>query len=381
VIADINNQSKQRRPFAARSGEQGYVLIVFLLLAALLLVGLSTIIPNAVFEGRREKEAELVFRGMQYYRAIRLYYHKFGRYPTSMDDLTKTNNLRFLRKRYKDPMTKDGDWRIIHVAANGAFVDSLTASIQATSLTSGQGSSGSTSTQPGANPGSTQQTSTSSSGFQSAFGQSSGQPALGLSPVTSGTGAPATTPGLSGQPGAPGSEATNPALSPSANPGAIPVFQAGTTGQGQGQGQGQTQTQGQGQQNPGDASSSNPQTIGSTQPVTTGSQQTFGAGSIAGFASLSKQTSIRKWNGYTEYDKWEFIYDFRQDSMAGGAAAAPANQAAGQQQQQQQPQPGTPPSPGFQPFQPGFPSTPAAPGGSQSPFSLTPGAQPPPPTR
>ena len=33
----------------------------------------------------------------------------------SLEQLEDTNHLRFLRRRYKDPMTPDGKWRIIHV--------------------------------------------------------------------------------------------------------------------------------------------------------------------------------------------------------------------------------------------------------------------------
>ena len=55
------------------------------------------------------REVEAVHRGNQYVRAIRLYYRKFGHYPGSIEQLEKTNNIRFLRQRYVDPMTgKDG---------------------------------------------------------------------------------------------------------------------------------------------------------------------------------------------------------------------------------------------------------------------------------
>src|ERR1019366_706005 len=109
-----------------RSDEQGYVLLVFILFAALLLAGLSTIIPKAVFEGRRDKEEELVFRGLQYRHAIQLFYRKIGRYPNSVEELEKTNGIRFLRRRYKDPMTKNGEWRLIHLGPGGVFVGALT---------------------------------------------------------------------------------------------------------------------------------------------------------------------------------------------------------------------------------------------------------------
>ncbi|HEY0565911.1 MAG TPA: hypothetical protein VGC88_10030, partial [Terriglobales bacterium] len=48
-------------------------------------------------------------------RAIKRYYHKFGRFPANVDQLENTNNIRFLRKRYVDPFTGKDDWRIIHL--------------------------------------------------------------------------------------------------------------------------------------------------------------------------------------------------------------------------------------------------------------------------
>src|SRR5205823_4084387 len=56
---------------------------------------------------------EMIHRGVQYSRAIRNYYRKFGRYPTKLEDLESANNFRFLRKRYKDPIT-GGDFKLLH---------------------------------------------------------------------------------------------------------------------------------------------------------------------------------------------------------------------------------------------------------------------------
>ncbi len=54
----------------------------------------------------------MIHRGVQYSRAIRTYYKKFGRYPTKLEDLDNTNNMRYLRKHYKDPMNcKNGKSR------------------------------------------------------------------------------------------------------------------------------------------------------------------------------------------------------------------------------------------------------------------------------
>ena len=69
----------------------------------------------------------MVWRGEQYQRAIGMYFTKFGRYPTKIDDLAKqTNGIRFLRQAYTDPMNKeDGSWRFIYVGPNGQLIGSL----------------------------------------------------------------------------------------------------------------------------------------------------------------------------------------------------------------------------------------------------------------
>ena len=57
----------------------------------------------------------LIDRGEQYSRAITLYVRKFQRYPANFDALDNTQNLRFLRKHYVDPMSGKDDWRVVHV--------------------------------------------------------------------------------------------------------------------------------------------------------------------------------------------------------------------------------------------------------------------------
>ena len=55
-------------------------------------------------------------RAKQYVRAApALLPEKFKAYPPSMEALEKSNNVRFLRKQYVDPLTGKADWRIIHV--------------------------------------------------------------------------------------------------------------------------------------------------------------------------------------------------------------------------------------------------------------------------
>src|SRR5713101_7708057 len=107
--------------------EAGYALLMVVFMVATMLITAMAVTPNLLTGGRREKEEELVWRGNQYVRAIGLYYRKFGKYPTKVEDLTKeTNGVRFLRQSYTDPMNKDdGSWRFIYVGPNGQLIGSL----------------------------------------------------------------------------------------------------------------------------------------------------------------------------------------------------------------------------------------------------------------
>ncbi len=93
-------------------------MLTLLLAMALLVIFAAAIVPSITFEIKRDREEEMIHRGVQYSRAIRAYYKKFGRYPTKVEDLENTSNNRFLRKRYKDPLnckdSKCQDFKLLH---------------------------------------------------------------------------------------------------------------------------------------------------------------------------------------------------------------------------------------------------------------------------
>lgn len=80
-----------------------------------------------------DREAELLFRGMAYQRAIESYFQSNGRYPRQLEDLLRdpaSPGRRYLRKLYADPMSERsaksklrdpaGDWTLIE-ASDGGF--------------------------------------------------------------------------------------------------------------------------------------------------------------------------------------------------------------------------------------------------------------------
>jgi type II secretory pathway pseudopilin PulG len=88
----------------------GYVILAILFALTVLIVGLAVAAPRTVTALRRTKENELIRRGQQYALGIRRFYKKFGRYPSNLDQLENTNNIRFIRRRYLDPLTDKDDW-------------------------------------------------------------------------------------------------------------------------------------------------------------------------------------------------------------------------------------------------------------------------------
>jgi type II secretory pathway pseudopilin PulG len=85
-----------------RSDDRGFVMVALLIGMAVTAVWMSAMLPAWRQQAQRQREADLIFRGEQYARAIALYSVKNGALPTTIDDLVQQ---RFLRKKWNDPIT------------------------------------------------------------------------------------------------------------------------------------------------------------------------------------------------------------------------------------------------------------------------------------
>jgi type II secretory pathway pseudopilin PulG len=95
---------------------------------ALVLIASSAVVLTSMrTQRRRQREEDLIWRGEQYERAIRLYYRKTGHYPQKIEDLISgVPDIHFLRQAYQDPMNSiDGSWRLIYVNAAGQIIGSV----------------------------------------------------------------------------------------------------------------------------------------------------------------------------------------------------------------------------------------------------------------
>jgi type II secretory pathway pseudopilin PulG len=95
--------SGERR--SRRRAEDGFMMAAMLVAIAVMMIAMTAALPVMSTAARREKETELIFRGRQYSRAIGAYQRKYGgASPPSIDELV---NQRFLRKKFKDPITDE----------------------------------------------------------------------------------------------------------------------------------------------------------------------------------------------------------------------------------------------------------------------------------
>ena len=176
-------------------GEAGYMLVAVIVLVALVLIALAAAAPVVAKDLRRDKELESERRAEQYVRAIRLYYAKTKSYPPSMEALEKTNNVRYLRQKYVDPLTGKSDWRIIH---NPQTKTHIPFGQELSGMAAGLGSAAGMASTPGGGVGGTSGTSinTGCSAANSAFCDQS---------VTTSTSGAAGASGASGSTGGTGS--------------------------------------------------------------------------------------------------------------------------------------------------------------------------------
>jgi hypothetical protein len=270
---------------SGRRSERGYAILLVLFFVALMLLATISVAPNILTEGRREKEKEMIWRGNQYTRGIKLYYRKTGKFPNSMEDLTKPKigNLRFMRQAYKDPMnTKDGEWRLIYVGPSGQLIGSLKPprTIQLSGVPA-----------VGAVPG----TPAGQFGAQ-AFGQGIGQiggQGFG-SAASSSSAASANAPGQPNSAGQPNNSGANGTNAVPAGTDAAPADGAA-----------------------GSSSSAADDALLNSDPVT------VVGGNIIGVGSKINQRSIVVYDKADNYKKFEFIWDPSKDMITIGGSVGP----------------------------------------------------------
>lgn len=108
-------------PRGIARAERGYTLIIFVMIIAIMSILMGVAVQTVEFQMKREREAELIFRGQQYVEAIRLFRLRFGRYPMRLKEIWEAKP-RVIRKKWKDPITDSYDWGLIFLGQEGGQV-------------------------------------------------------------------------------------------------------------------------------------------------------------------------------------------------------------------------------------------------------------------
>jgi len=92
-------------------GPAGYSLVGLMVGVTVMMILMAVAVPSFRYVVKNDREEELLFRGGEIADAIIRYQRKHGSaYPTSLEALVQG---RFLRKLYKDPISRDGKWRLL----------------------------------------------------------------------------------------------------------------------------------------------------------------------------------------------------------------------------------------------------------------------------
>jgi hypothetical protein len=312
-----------------RSESSGFAYLLALFMVLAIVIGSEVVIQNAITLGRRERESELIWRGNQYIRAIRLYYHKTGHYPQSLDDLkTGLPDLHFLRAAaYKDPMnTEDGAWRFIYINGTGQIVGSVRyATLQQMAFMDLAGCPAVI--YDGDSDSSDESASTSSSATLSASASSGGTGA-GASANGATTGAnaqpnPCAQPNLNAstsQPGAAPGQNPLSGMAAAMGVGAVNSTQSSVSSSSI------TSTSSSGQ---GFSPGQPPNPFAGMKPTGPVDEPVVG-GFLTGIASKVDKTSIKVYKGGKKYKDWEFIWNPIEDQARAVQQGIGAAQQGGQ---------------------------------------------------
>ena len=113
-----------RQPLAGKRCTGAMLLLVMFIVAV---VGILLAVAGPVWhtEMQRDKEADLLWIGDQYARAIGQYYAALPahQYPQQLRDLLldrrQANTVRYLRRLYRDPLTGSTEWGTVKDGSGG----------------------------------------------------------------------------------------------------------------------------------------------------------------------------------------------------------------------------------------------------------------------
>lgn len=115
--------SRKRR--APGSKQRGTLIIALMAGIAIVMILSTVAVQNWADVVRRDNEAEMIFRAQDLVRALKRFQADKGKLPTELKELMEPGQKGqyMLRRLWKDPLVKGGQWQLLYAAPGGGLFD------------------------------------------------------------------------------------------------------------------------------------------------------------------------------------------------------------------------------------------------------------------
>lgn len=107
--------------FCSNRKKAAFTLLTLVVAVTLLNIAAAAALPAWSHIIQHDNEEELIFRGLQYAEAIRVFQIRFGRFPTNLKEM-RDSEPRCLRQLWKNPLQEDGRWALVPAGVGGQIV-------------------------------------------------------------------------------------------------------------------------------------------------------------------------------------------------------------------------------------------------------------------
>jgi type II secretory pathway pseudopilin PulG len=118
-------------PSIHRRKQRGVLIVALMTGIAIAMILSSIAVQKWTDVLRRDNEAEMIFRAQDIVRALKRFQVEKGKLPTELKELMEPGNKGqyFLRRLWKDPLVKGGQWQYLYASPAGGLFDPTAAGL------------------------------------------------------------------------------------------------------------------------------------------------------------------------------------------------------------------------------------------------------------
>jgi type II secretory pathway pseudopilin PulG len=118
-------------PRVPASKQRGVLIVALMAGIAIAMILSSVAVQKWTDVIRRDNEAEMIFRAQDIVRGLKRFQVEKGKLPSELKELMEPGNKQqyFLRRLWKDPLVKDGQWQYLYANPAGGLFDPTAAEL------------------------------------------------------------------------------------------------------------------------------------------------------------------------------------------------------------------------------------------------------------